>query len=224
MITYFNLRAPDSEQLLGDDETYGDREQRPCPITTDHIDGSRRVGPMVVRLKHNRRDERLIWCWAYGTLVHETLLTEFEQQGFTGFRSRPATVYFRDAVASDEYHELVVTGWAGIANPESGVRVAKSCPACHWKKYTRVTNYDKLIDWTQWSGDDFFMVWPMPHNVLISERVALWTLGRDVKSHKLTSLDDCDHPAGATGFTVARLSNFLPEDLAIKYGRPLGLE
>ena len=179
---------------------------------------------MSVRMKHHRRDEKMIWCWAFGTLVHEELLAEMEKLGFTGYRSRPATVSYRDGSVSTGYRELIVTGWAGVASPESGVRVAKSCPACRWKKYTAVTDYERLIDWTQWSGDDFFIVWPMPHWILITERVAQWLLSRDVKSFRLTSLDDWDHPVGASGFTVGRLSNFLPEDLAVKYGRPLGLE
>jgi hypothetical protein len=224
MVVYFNLRGPDSEQLLGDDESYGSRESRPCPITNEHVDFSRRIGPMRVKLKHNRRDEQMIWCWVFGTVIHEALLAEIQEQGFTGYRTQPATVSFRDGTMSAEYREFIVTGWAGVASAESGVRIAKRCPACHWRKYTAVTNYEQLIDWKQWTGDDFFIVWPMPSWILITERVAQWILSRDVKSFRLTSLDDWDRPAGATGFTVGRLSNFLPEDLAIKYGRPLNLE
>jgi hypothetical protein len=224
MVTYFSLRGPDSEKLLGNNESYGNRESRPCPITTEHLDGSRRVGPLKVKVKHNRRDEKMIWCWAFGTLVHEELLAEIEREGFTGYRTQPAEVTFQNGSVSAEYREFIVTGWAGIALPESGVRIAKSCPGCHWKKYTPITNYERLIDWTQWTGDDFFIVWPMPHWILITDRVAEWLLSHDVKSFQLTSLDDWDQPAGKSGFTVGRLSNFLPEDLAIKYGKPLGLE
>jgi hypothetical protein len=224
MITYFNLRAPTSEQLLADNESYGNRQNFPCSITTEHLDGSRRIGQLLASVKHNRHDERMIWCWAFGFLTHESLLAEFAQQRFTGYRSQPATLRFRDGSISREYHEFIVTGWAGLAAKESGVRVVKGCPACHWKKYSPVTNYEELIDWTQWTGEDFFIVWPMPNWILITERVALWLLSRDVRSFRLTSLDDWDQAAGATGFTVGRLSNFLPEDLAIKYGRSLGLE
>jgi hypothetical protein len=45
-----------------------------------------------------------------------------------------------------------------------------------------------------------------------------------VKSYRLRGLDDFDQPVGVNGFTVGRLSNYIPEDLAIKYGRPLDLE
>lgn len=224
MITYFNLSYPDSERLVGNNQTYSNRELFPCPITSEHTDGSRRIGPLSVEVKHNRRDELMIWCWIEGYVVHEKLLAEYEKQGFTGYRTAPATVRFRDGSVSTEYREFIVTGWAGMATPESGVRVKKSCPVCHWKNYTGITNYEKLIDWTQWTEDDFFIVWPLPRFILITERVAQMLLGEGVKTYTLKGLDDSDRRTGLDGFTVARLSGFLPEDLAIKYGEPLGLE
>ena len=224
MITYFNLRKPKSDILLADYESYGKREEVRCPASSEHRARSRRIGPMDVSVKHCRFEERMIWCMAFGTVVHESLLNEFSGQGFTGFRSEPSTVTFGDGTISANYHELIITGWAGVATPASGVRVINSCPACHWKKYYAIRNYENLIDWSQWTGDDFFIVWPMPHSILITERVAFWLLNREVKSFNLTSLDDLDNPTGRNGFTVGRLSNFLPEDLAVKYGRQLDLE
>lgn len=224
MVTYFNLHWPDSERLLADTETDEETEDKACPITTKHLDGSRRVSPLALTLKHNRRDETMIWCWVEGLVVHERLLEGFEQQGFTGYRTRAATVRFRDGQLSNNYQELIVTGWAGVATPDSGVRVKKGCPACHWKNYTGITDYEKVIDWSQWTGEDFFIVWPLPRYFLVTERVAHWILSNAVKSYKLTGLDDFDHPAGDGGFTVGRLSDFMPEDLAIKYGAPLDLE
>lgn len=224
MVTYFNLHWPDSERLMGDSESEIKREHKACPLTSEHLDGSRRVSSLALKLKHNLRSETMIWCWVEGLVIHERLLEGFKQQGFTGYRTRPATVRFRDGQLSNEYQEFTVTGWAGVATAESGVRVSKSCPVCHWKKYTGITNYEKLIDWSQWTGDDFFIVWPLPRFMLITERVAQWILSRDVKSFSLKGLDDFDRPVGASGFTVGRLSNFMPEDLAIEYGRPHGLE
>jgi len=226
MITYFNLHRPNSDRLIGDNKSYGNRERISCPITAEHLDGSRRIGPISIQMDHNSRDEMMIWCYLEGPVVHEQLLAEFAQQGFTGYRTKPATVRFRDGSVSTEYQEFIVTGWAGMASPESGiqVQVKKSCPVCHWKNYSGITNYEKLIDWSQWTGDDFFIVWPMPLYILITERVAQWFLGRGVKSFCLKELDDFDQPVGTAGFCPGLLSNYFPEDLAIKYGRPLGLE
>lgn len=224
MPTYFNLHWPKSERLMGENQSYANREDTECPITTEHIDGSRRVGPLSVRLAHNLRDETMIWCWIEGLVIHRRLLTEFEQHRLTGFRTQPAAVRFSDNSISNDYLEFVVTGWAGLARQESGIQLRDSCPACHWKKYSGIANYEKLIDWDQWTGDDFFIVWPMPKFILMTERAAMLLLENAVKSFTLGALDDVDPPVGRSGFTVGRLSSYLPEDLAIKYGSEHGLE
>jgi hypothetical protein len=79
---------------------------------------------------------------------------------------------------------------------------------------------ERLIDWSQWTGEDFFMVWPLPNAILITGRVAELLLNLDAKSFELRSLDQL----GSHGFTVSSLSNFMPEDVALKYGTLLGLE
>jgi len=59
----FCLRKPEEEKLLGDPESYVKNEDKPSPITSDHVDGSRRIGQPEVTVKHNLHDEKLIWCW-----------------------------------------------------------------------------------------------------------------------------------------------------------------
>jgi hypothetical protein len=221
MITYFNLHRPESERLLADDSE-GSRciEKLPCPISHEHVDGLRRVSDLALEVKHDSRDEKIVWRWIEGCVVHESLVAEFRKGGLTGYRLRPSTVRFRDGGISKDYQELIITGWAGIARPESGIRVTKRCPRCQWKKYSSLRDVERLIDWSQWSGGDFFIVWPLPGFILITERVAELLLSLDIKSFQLRGLQEI----GSFGFTVARLSDFMPEDLAIKYGRPLGLE
>ena len=134
---------------------------------------------------------------------------------------------FRDGSKSTEYRELVVTGWAGIASPESGVQLEYSCTGCPYMKYSAIANYDNVVDWSQWTGEDFFIVWPMAAYKLVTERVAWWLLANNVKSVRLEGgfTERGGQPILSTrGFTVGCLSDYLPEDLAIKYGRPLGLE
>ena len=125
---------------------------------------------------------------------------------------------------SNDYQELIVTGWAGIARPESGIQVVKSCPACHWKKYSGLRDAEQLIHWNQWTGEDFFVVWPKPNHILITDQVAHLLLNHRVKSFELLDLQSIDPMIRNSGFTVAQLSEVFPADLAVKYGRPLGLE
>ena len=139
-VTYFNLHRPHLERLFGDtDKKATLKEERvfQCPIDVFHS-GSRRISDLALQVKHNKRDELIIWPWIPGreSIVHEKVLAEFERRGFTGYRLRPASVRFRDGQVSNNYQELIVTGWAGIARPESGIRVVKSCPGCLWKQYS----------------------------------------------------------------------------------------
>lgn len=197
----------------------------PCPISRDHWDVDRRISELYLELKHNRRDEQIIW--GAGFAVHERILGEFEKEGFTGYRTKPALVRFRDGATSSEYHEFIATGWAGMASPDSGVRLISSCTGCHHKEYSAITNYEHIIDWSQWTGDDFFIVWPIGWATLCSERVAQWLTAQKVKSFRLERGFEMRRKVpiiSKLGFVTGRLSDYLPEDLAIKYGRPLGLE
>ena len=68
------------------------------------------------------------------------------------------------------------------------------------------------------------MLWPFANSILITERVSEALLSLRAKSFELRGLQDVHPIIRESGFTVGRLSNFMPQDLAIKYGRPLGLE
>jgi hypothetical protein len=126
--------------------------------------------------------------------------------------------------------ELIVTGWAGVARPESGIELVEDCPGCHLKRYSSLHDSTQLIDWAAWTGDDFFIVWPLPSFTLITARVAEALTELGVRSYKIGTLQFLEQrflPSSLPslgGFTVGRLSNFLPDDLALKYGKQLGLE
>lgn len=206
-------------------KSFGERESIRCPISPLHDGGHRRVGPLYLEVKHDRRDELIIW--GHGLAIHEKTLDGFEKGGFTGYRVRPATVRFRDGATSTEYREFIVTGWAGVASPESGVHLVESCPACLRKEYTPITNFEKVIDWSQWTGEDFFVVWPMMGYRLVTERVAKWLLAHKVKSFRLEKEFEVrkrDSIISKLNIPAGRLSLYFPEDLASKYGKPLGLE
>jgi hypothetical protein len=205
---------------------FGAVESSDCPITKDHRDGHRRTDPLYLEVRHNRREELIIWAWGLGFAIHQQILDEFKSEGFTGYRTMPATVRFRDGSVSNEYYEFLVTGWAGMVSQDSGVHLVKSCPACCWKEYSAITNYQKVIDWNNWTGEDFFIAWPIPGYRFVTARVAQWLLARKPKSFRLEEeLADRarDSIISKLGFGCGRLTNYLPEDLANRYGKSLGL-
>jgi hypothetical protein len=145
-------------------------------------------------------------------------------QGFTGFSLRPATVRFRDGFVSRDYQRLVVTGWAGVAHPSSGIRLVKSCTGCDVREYSGLKNPKRLVDVKQWAGDDFFIVWPLAWNVVVTMRVAEYFQSAKVRSCEILPLAA---PPSAhallrweSGFSVTGLAGVFPKALAAKYRRP----
>lgn len=220
MTEYFNLWVSKSEGL------WAKRVARPKDIEISHCpagdfghwDGSRMRSTFVASVNHNRRDQLLINGWIFRWLIHASLVAEFEAEGFTGYRLKPAIVRFGDSRPSREYSELIVVGWAGIAREESGIHRTWRCPHCHRANYSPLIHPDKLIDWSQWTGEDFFTVWPLAGFTLITGRVAGFLRARKVKNCTIRCVED------SCGRGVTRLSSYMPDDVARKYGEPLGLE
>jgi hypothetical protein len=224
--SFFQFEGRYSGDLIVDSEKQNNQwRYEPCPVGRKHISRSYRLGELHQYLKHNRRDEHILW--GRDIAVHASVIEKFKSQGFTGFRTKSAKVTFADGATSDEYKELIVTGWAGIARPESGMRLLDSCPGCLWKNYGPIHDFAQVIDWNQWTGDDFFVVWPLTGHKLCTERVAGWLEASGLRSFCLgRGLELLEKRKERLSFGIPRgpLSDELPEDLAIKYGKPLGLQ
>jgi hypothetical protein len=223
------LRPPKSERLRAEEDPPQRREYIDCPLTREHLACVRPIGPLSLQVKHNKRDEWIIKVWTAESVFHKELIAELGRRGFTGFRTKPAKVRFRDGGISEEYYELDIVGWGGHARPESGIRLIEECPGCRGRKYSDVEEAEQLIDWTQWSRDDFFFVWPLPFT-FITERVADTLSALKVKSYTIESLQWMEvrnmvqrmYPP--SGYATSRISCTKPPDIVIKYGRPLGLD
>jgi len=225
MISFFQFQNPSVLELLSDLE----KELKHYEYTTlpgcGHRSGRRKSELRNFYVRHNDRNEYIIW--GSELAVHASVIEKFEREGFTGFRTQPARVTFLDGQTSDEYREFTITGWAGVVRPESGMRLLDSCPMCFRKSYGPITDFDQVIDWDQWTGEDFFFVWPLTGHRLCTERAAKWLEASGVRSFLLGrgfELLEKEKKSLYFGIPRGRLSKYLPEDLAIKYGRPLGLE
>lgn len=232
---FYCLNHPDSGRLRGRASLLdGGDLGLLCPVNARHRllsaagRNSRVNRHIAIDVKHNRRDESMIWPWAAGyCVVHESVVEAMHSRGFTGFECRPATVRFRDGELSREYCRLLITGWAGLARPESGVRLLEGCSSCVWKKYSPLIDPSQLIDENQWTGDDFFMVWPATGWTFVTSRVVEFLASARVKSYKLDRLEPAgpgeENFTGGNEFQTDSLEAVLPTELALKYGPRLGL-
>lgn len=237
---FYLLRGPGSDRLLAvpeDNPSPGGGEWTPCKAENAHArsvtqpDDRHLDRTARVRVSHNKRDQDLIWTsppWPF-VVVHDRFVGRIQAEGFSGYSLRPATVRFRDGFLSHEYKRLLVTGWGGLARPESGVRLTWACPYCLRKVYSPLSDPGELIDWKQWNGEDFFIVWPMPSFVFVTGRLAEFLRSSGLNCFSLHASDNLNNlyntglPFGASGFSVGSLGNIFPREMALKYGGPLGI-
>jgi hypothetical protein len=147
----------------------------------------------------------------------------FVECKFTGFEVRPARITVTTTNKPLSLFELVPLGWAGLASPESGIRLIEDCAACGLKIYSGFEDPSKLVKETNWDGSDFFMVWPLPRVIFISDRVA-----RTIKDQRLTGAQlrkPSDLKMGLLNeLSPGRLSYWMPESRAAALGGALGIK
>jgi len=218
------------EKLLADwEEGGGELEQVVCPVNPKHRRGGKRTTNLSV-VFHSSELFDVMWTWGDECLIQQHVLDAFEQQAFSGFQVKPVEARFKHPVPSEppRLWELVVTGWAGPASPESGIRLdeERSCLHCGSLHYTRPTDYSRLIDETKWDGSDFFMVWPFPKYIFVTDRVREFIQKNDLRLTQFTRPGDLQDPILQqlkSGPSPGRLSYWMPEDRARELGEPLGI-
>jgi hypothetical protein len=220
---FYKLSPPESSRNLADwAEDMDHLETIECPIDSGHRRPGRRMPNLSVTLPGNTvRD--FVWTWGSSCLFTDRVLSMFTARGFAGFTTKPVKAVFRRCKDSPpKLWELVVTGWAGMAPPESGIKLRMNCPGCGQIYYSSWTDFSKLIDRSQWDGADFFMVWPLPKFIFITGRVAAFI--REQKFTGALILPTANfRDAALSTLSPGRLSYSMPEDRARELGEPLGI-
>jgi hypothetical protein len=139
-----------------------------CPANPGHRRGGRRLTNLTVKVPR-RPNTDVVWTWYSECLVNERALAVFKRAKLTGFKTRSVTIV-NPGSAQNAYRELVVTGFAGMAGPKSGIRLKYHCEACGHKVYKAWKNPSDLIDEKTYDGGDFFTIWPLPVYIFVTER------------------------------------------------------
>ena len=121
--------------------------------------------------------------------------------------------------------ELKLTGWAGMASETSGIKLRYDCPGCGHLSYTTFTDASKLIVTEQWDGSDFFMVWPLPRYIFVSQRVHDIVERERLTGCQLIPVEELESPLahGIDTMSPGRLHQCMPEERARELGEPLGI-
>jgi hypothetical protein len=170
--------------------------------------------------------EDFVWTWYSECLMQDRTLELLRKHQFTGFETKPVIARFeKGAEDPPRLWELVVTGWAGMAKPESGIHLdkAKSCAGCDHLTYTGLLDAAQLIDEGKWDGSDFFMVWPLPRFIFVTERVVRVIRENHLRGVCVESVSEMKQNKLVSGYTPGRLSYWMPEMRARELGEPLAI-
>jgi hypothetical protein len=226
MSAFFQFQRPHGGNLGANfGKEMASRGRMRCPLNGEHRGLGARIGPLHQFVDHNDRSEQIVW--GFDVAIHQEVVERFEREGFTGFRTNSAHVTFADGSTSDEYREFIVTGWGGVAPPESGVHLVENCLGCGRRTYSAITNFDRVSDRSQWSDEDFFIVFPFgtPYR-FCTERAEKWLRASDIKSFSISIPFEAEKRwpfKMDAGFLRGPISEALPMELVLKYGKSLGL-
>jgi len=145
--------------------------------------------------------------------------------GVSGFAVRSVDARFqkRRSQTPPEFWELVVTGWGGVAPPDSGIllNASKSCAICGHLVYSTFTDPTRLINRASWDGSDIFIVWPLPGFYFVTDRLA-----KVIRSEEFTGVsmtDVSEIKTHTSELSPGRLSYWFDADAARRIGGPLGI-
>ncbi|MGB9619005.1 MAG: double-CXXCG motif protein [Armatimonadota bacterium] len=224
-IKFWRLGPPESTKRLAEWAEDMDYESTViCPLHEGHQRGGKRQPNLSIVLPGKTVDDvdDFVWTWLSECLVQDHVLELFRRAGLTGYEVKPVKARFkRTTETPPRLWELVVTGWAGVAPPESGIRLVEKCEGCGYLKYSDCDDPERLIDPSQWDGSDFFIVWPLPKFIFVTDRVA-----KLIRENRLTGvvLKDPRKLTNLDGFSPGRLSDWMPEARARELGGPLGID
>lgn len=191
-----------------------------CSFDPGHTRPGRRKPKLEIKLPAARLGD-VIWTWLSECLISDKVLSLLNQHRFTGFQTRTAegTTTKGSLV---RLHELVVTGWGGMATASSGIRLIESCEVCKHRVYSEIVNPSLLMDEAQWDGCDFFIIWPLPRYIFVTDRVRQAVLDAGITGGSFRKISDL-RPSPDGTLTPGSLAMWFPDDQAKRISELLGI-
>ncbi len=134
----------------------------PCPESPEHMAAAWREGRLDVFWERRGPIPQVMWTNMYELIVSQELHSALVKKGISGYVTKGATVRQGDRIREDDYLHMLVQGWGGFANPESGIELLERCPTCNRNRWSSPTHPEKVADPSQWDGSDLYWIWPQP--------------------------------------------------------------
>jgi hypothetical protein len=211
-----------SEVISCEAEVVKDREYEPitCPLDANHKRAWRLPGPVTIDpIESDTAD--CLWTPLSDCLVSDVLIHELRTNNVAGFETEEVNLT-RASPVGRTYSQLVVRGWGGVADKSSGIELVNYCKGCHYMKYSALCDPNRLFDSTAWDGSDVFMIWPLPKFIFVTKKVVDLFSRLKVKGAAFIPIGSIN--AGGNGFCPGRLSHHFPNHVALRIGKPLGID
>ena len=219
----WRLQKTDCQRQQADWDDGMDLEQVVCPRFPGHQRGGKRTTDLKIVLRTTELHDFIWFDYSGECVIQDRVLQLLRAYHVTWFEVRPVNARFEGSDASPPtLWEVVVTGWAGMAKPESGILLdaSASCLECGYLHYSGLSNPKELIDSRFWDGSDFFILWPVPRYIFATDRIIAI-----VQDNQLTGTCHIhvSELRRTEGFTPGRLHYYMPQDRAETLGQPLGI-
>jgi hypothetical protein len=220
-LRFWLLQAPRNQRLA---VVHGGNKYEPivCSINKEHDRGGRRLNNLSITVEP-RGVKDFTWAWANDLFLSRKAVDVFERQRVTGFELKPVTVaYPKGAKGSPpELFELIVVGWGGLPRKEAGLSLVSACPGCGHTIYA-ISDPNRLIDPEAWDGSDFFIIWPLPKFIFVSNRLAEIIRQEKLSGATLVPAETIPMRNGAT-LSPGQLSLWMGEERARELTQRFGI-
>ncbi len=156
-------------------------------------------------------------------LISSRAIAFLREHGTTGFETLPTLPQQPSSPAN--YFQLLVTGWGGIADSDSGIKAVSHEGWAGIQTYTMATHPERIVDVTQWDGSDFFIVWPLARMWIVTSRIVDLLTTSGLTGFEIERLEDqrIRQTSPISRLGIGPLRMFLPEEKARRLGEPLGI-
>src|SRR6266516_1318826 len=142
---------------------------RACPVSSSHSMRQRWSRPLKAIAPWVAMSD-IEWTVYRDIIVNTNVAASLQEMQFTGVEFSSAELFTTTETPIGRCaFELRVTGWGGVAPVESGVRVVDQCGYCKRQVFSEMTDPKRLFSVEAWDGADFFIIWPLPRFVMITE-------------------------------------------------------
>ena len=196
----------------------GRSESIHCALDSDHQHGGRRLGNLDVEGIATAAEVR--WTWSSELILSDAAKRLVETEKFSGVSFNPVGLASSDlARRYGALWEIKVTGWGGVA---SGTKKTLDCKSCGHLEYSCDASPIWPQDLRGQALPDFFMIWPFPVYVFVSEAVVKAFKSFTTSGYFFRHYSEL-HCEDGEDLSPGRLRYYLDDERARSIGEPLGI-